>query len=221
MSTVADLEPMRTARIPLATLRFHPSNVRRELGDLSELAQSMREFGQLQAVRVHKRGSMFELLDGHRRLGAARIAGLRTLLAEIVPVRTEGRAITEMLETALHKADLTPGERRDAINRVLEIEHCTAAELATRYGVSQGTISRWRSAGDPAPARPASRMAPADGRRRVQHRPRPVQAAKVGEFADRWTERAAGAGLDAAGVAELLDELRALTAAVPASDGGE
>lgn len=212
----------RTARIPLSKIRSHPSNVRRELIDLHELKTSMTEFGQLQPIRVHQRGTMFELLDGHRRYAAAHLAGMRTLLAEIVPARTEGRAIAEMLETALHKQDLTPAERSAAINKLLDIEGCTGAELAIRYGVSQGTISRWRhwpttgyvpSQPSP-PSPPTSRIAPADGRRRVQHRPRPVPALKVRDFADQWADRAAGAGLDAAAVAELLAELRALTAPV-------
>ena len=69
----------------------HPRNPRKELGDVSELAESIRVSGVLQNLTVvparsESSGQLtgrYTVVIGHRRLAAAKLAGLDT-----VPSRT-------------------------------------------------------------------------------------------------------------------------------------
>src|ERR1700730_9031980 len=57
-----------------------PMNPRLDLGDLSELAASIGELGVLQALTVRPRtladDGTYEIVIGHRRAAAARLAGI-------------------------------------------------------------------------------------------------------------------------------------------------
>ena len=52
---------------------------RASLGDLRELAESIAHEGVLVPLMAERRGSMLQLLHGHRRWAAARMAGLATV----------------------------------------------------------------------------------------------------------------------------------------------
>jgi ParB/RepB/Spo0J family partition protein len=68
-------------RIPIADL-VHGANARGELGDVAELAQSLRTFGQQQPLLVESfEGGRWSVFDGNRRLKAGRAANLTHMLA--------------------------------------------------------------------------------------------------------------------------------------------
>lgn len=200
---LAEQSPLRTARIPLGKIRVHPRNLRLDLGDLTDLAESLKADGQHQLVEVHRKGEFFELLDGHRRFGASVIAGRRTLDCVVVPRRSDADAIRGMLATAVHARPLSPEERARGIEALIG-EGVTVTQIAADLGVTPDTVRRWRAweQVETAPRRPV-----------VVHRPHrtptTVSVRRVGELADRWTSRAAD-GLTADQAAELLAELRAL-----------
>ena len=52
-------------------------NIRKDYGDLTELAASIREHGVRQPVELNKQN---ELVDGYRRIKAAKSAGLKEIL---------------------------------------------------------------------------------------------------------------------------------------------
>jgi ParB/RepB/Spo0J family partition protein len=101
--------------LAVAELHPHPSNVREDLGDLTELAASLRAVGQLMPllVRPRPRSDGFVVQDGNRRLGALNLAGIQRALC-LVREDTDGAEdLTLMVASAMHK-QLTPLELANA-----------------------------------------------------------------------------------------------------------
>lgn len=215
----AEQRPPQVAPIPLRLLRVHPKNIRVDLGDLTDLADSLKHEGQHQLIEVHRKGSFFEILDGHRRFGAAVIARLRTLQAVIVPERSDREAIAGMLTTGLHARGLSPEERKNALDALVLQHNMSTAELAARCGVTADTIRRWRSTTSSPAHRPTpSASSHATSPRAPQPKPVPKWAQSVRSLADEWEQKCSPDGLHLDDVTELFRELRALTG-VQGGDG--
>jgi len=84
---------------------------------LEELTQSVHDHGLLQPIRVRTRGDRFEVVAGHRRLMAARRAGLRALPAIVVEI-DDDRALIEALIENIQREDLNPVDRGEALRRL-------------------------------------------------------------------------------------------------------
>ena len=64
--------------IKVERLLPHPQNPRKDLGDLTELANSIRENGIMQNLTVVPKGHGYHtIIIGHRRHAAAKLAGLK------------------------------------------------------------------------------------------------------------------------------------------------
>jgi ParB family chromosome partitioning protein len=72
-----------TRQLRLDELFLGEVNVRRDVGDLSELTESIKAQGVVQALTVRPVGDRFEIVAGRRRFEAARKAGLETIPAVI------------------------------------------------------------------------------------------------------------------------------------------
>ena len=121
-------------------------NVRTALGDLDELAASIRSEGLLQPIMVHRAdaaGVLFYVVDhGHRRLAACKLAGL-TEIPVIVSAERQGvdRPIAQLVEN-LQRADLNPLEEAEAFRGILaEMPALTQKALADRLGRSAPYVS--------------------------------------------------------------------------------
>ncbi|MBM9624473.1 ParB/RepB/Spo0J family partition protein [Streptomyces zhihengii] len=145
--------------LPLSLISLNPSNPRTELGDLSQLAGSLRDHGQKQAISIMSRfsyleanpgkedeleaGTKYVAIDGNSRLAAAREAGL----ADINVTLNEdlGSNPDEVLESALvaniHRRDLDPLDEARALQQLLSV-HGTQEALAARLHRSQGWVSQ-------------------------------------------------------------------------------
>jgi ParB/RepB/Spo0J family partition protein len=212
-----DAPASRLARISLTKLRAHPRNVRMDLGDLTELAESIRAEGLHQPIQVQPLGGgYFVIVDGHRRFGACVLAGLRTADVLIGPVRTTAQIVTTMLTTGVHAKPLTLAERQRALRILLDDERLPVSEVAAQLGVTAATIRRWRD-GDPTRERHAAADKPpgdAPASRPPRGRGRPpsnVGVRRITALAERWTERVDECGLTFGEAQLLLAELRALT----------
>lgn len=127
--------------VPLDRIRPNPRNVRADLGDLSELAASIRTRGVQQPLVVVPQGAdrPYLLLDGHRRYAAAEIAGLSAVPCIASTDRTDEQQDAHMIAAALHKG-LTPLEQAEAFARLRGRGHVTAA-IAAKTGYSESTIT--------------------------------------------------------------------------------
>lgn len=145
-------------QLALHYLAHNPDNPRETLGDVTELAGSLRDHGQKQALGIMTRDAyltanpgredeldaqaMYVVIDGNRRLAAAREAGLSSLKVMVDDSATD---TNELLESALvaniHREAFAPMEEAKALKQLLEI-HGTQDKLAKRLHRSQGWVSQ-------------------------------------------------------------------------------
>ena len=106
---------------------------------LSELAASIRRHGVLQPIVVSRSGDGYELVAGHRRVLAARLAGKSTIPAV---VRDE---VSDRLELALtenlQRTDLNAIEAARAYKLLMETYDLTQEQLAERLGKSRSAVA--------------------------------------------------------------------------------
>ena len=124
--------------IELGMIADSPHNTRLiRKGDRSikELAESMKEQGQLVPVIVRKKPGKvlgYELLAGKRRLAAAKLAGLTELRAEVVDV-DDAAAVAITVTENLQREDLTPLQEAQQLKVLLEQGKDTK-EIAAQLG---------------------------------------------------------------------------------------
>ena len=132
--------------LPVEQILPHAGNVRTEVGDTSELADSIRAKGILQPLLVAPhpdREGDFVLLAGHRRLAAAKAVGLMTVPATIRDDLTDPAAQLEvMLSENLQRTDLTVMEEATAYQTLLEFPGYSVESIARKTGRSASTVRR-------------------------------------------------------------------------------
>ncbi|MGC4106065.1 MAG: ParB/RepB/Spo0J family partition protein [Thermomicrobiales bacterium] len=133
--------------VPVELIDPHPSNPRRDLGDLSELARSIKAQGIRQNLLLVPReviaGALREdrytAVIGHRRLAAAKEAGLTEVPAVVDPTLTEAQQIELMLLENIQRSDLSPVEEAEGYQELLDLG-VTVAAIAKSTGRKAATI---------------------------------------------------------------------------------
>jgi ParB family chromosome partitioning protein len=145
--------------LPVNRISLNPDNPRSSLGDLTDLAGSLKTHGQKQAITVMNRDAYVKanpereadlepdtthvVIDGSSRLAAAREAGLDKLAVMVSD--NQGSTPEELLESALvaniHRQALEELDEARALQRLLEI-HGSQRALAKRLHRSQGWVSQ-------------------------------------------------------------------------------
>ena len=101
--------------IPIRQLYPHPDNPRKELGDLSELAASIKENGVLTNLTVRPRAEGgYEIISGHRRFHAAQLAGLDKIKVQVRDV-DDDQAIIDMVDANIQREHISPMEKARAL----------------------------------------------------------------------------------------------------------
>jgi len=161
--------------ISIDKLNPHPDNPRKDLGDLTELAASIKARGVLQnltgvpadagfckscAIYNGTLGKCevghderarppcphwitkgaYTVVIGHRRLAAARLAGLTELPCTVTEMDQKTQIATMLLEN-MQRSDLTPVEQAEGLQMMLDLgESVKAVSAAT--GLSETTVRR-------------------------------------------------------------------------------
>ena len=131
--------------IELADLAGHPRNVRRDVGDVTELADSIAELGILEPLLVAPNpapgdGPAYVVIAGHRRLAAAQVAALATVPCIVrADLTTDVQVTLAMLTENLQRTDLTPIEEATAYAQ-LELAGMTTKDIARRTGRARSTV---------------------------------------------------------------------------------
>lgn len=102
--------------------------VRKEIGDLSSLMQSMRDHGQLNPISITRDN---ELIAGHRRLLAARQLSWQYIEVHIVERDSDIERLELELEENVHRKDFSPEELLDGFRRLDKLRQ---PPLRTRIG---------------------------------------------------------------------------------------
>lgn len=134
--------------IETSKIYSHPDNPRKDLGDLEELTASIRVNGILQNLTVlpghwDANGTFtndgYTALIGHRRLAAAREAGLDTVPCVILEGTDRKEQIKIMLSENIQRADLSIKEQAQSFQLMFDLG-MSAKEIAEKSGFSSTTV---------------------------------------------------------------------------------
>ena len=134
-------------QISIDELFMHPNNPRKEVGDVTELAESIKANGLMQNLTVMpghwEKGSFqndgYTILIGHRRFTASKAAGLKELPCCVVTGLSDKEQISIMLNENMQREDLTFIEEADGFQMMLDLGD-TAEQIAETSGFSKQTV---------------------------------------------------------------------------------
>lgn len=137
--------------ISIDKLHPHPDNPRKSLGDLTELAESIKATGVLQNLTVvpwfdeetKEPGTAeqgYRVIIGHRRMAAARLAGLEELPCVITDIPYKEQLGTMLLEN-VQRSDLTVYEQAEGFQLMIDLGESVSG-IAEKTGFSESTVRR-------------------------------------------------------------------------------
>lgn len=133
--------------IPIDDLHPHPDNPRKDMGDLTELAESIKVNGVLQNLIVSMRWSDekkridgYRIVCGHRRHAAAKLAGI-TELPCIVACMTPQEEFRAMMMENVQRENLSAYEEAEGFQTMLDMGE-SVKQVAQTTGFSETTIRR-------------------------------------------------------------------------------
>ncbi|MFF3787299.1 ParB/RepB/Spo0J family partition protein [Streptomyces sp. NPDC001933] len=169
--------------LSLNLISQNPDNPREELRDLEGLAESIAEIGLVNAVTVasieayleerpHRaadldEGARYIIVDGHRRLAAARLAGAAKIRVSVdnALVSTDEALLEAAFVANVHRDDMNPLEQAQALRTLVDF-YGSQTKAAKRLGIAQSTISSKLSVLDLDPQLQADLV---EGRRKIEH----------------------------------------------------
>lgn len=137
----------KITNIPIADIKPHPKNPRKSVGDVTELAGSIKSNGIMQNLTVipdNDNDGKYIALIGHRRLAAAKLAELETVPCLIAVNLTEAEQVAIMLTENIHREALTAIEEAEGIQMMLDLGD-TVSDISNKTGMSETTIRRRRN----------------------------------------------------------------------------
>ena len=127
--------------IEVSKIHPHPDNPRKELGDLTELADSIKTNGIYQNLTVIPKDSdTYTAIIGHRRLSAAKLAGLEVVPC-IVTEMDEKTQLSTMLLENMQRSDLTVYEQAQGFQMMFDLG-TPVAEISEKTGFAETTVRK-------------------------------------------------------------------------------
>lgn len=118
----------------------HPENPRKDLGDLTELAESIKTNGIMQNLTVIPNNmGRYTVVIGHRRLAAAKLAGLSTVPCAVVYDMDHKTQLSTMLLENMQRSELTYVEQADGFQMMLDLGE-TVESISELSGFSVNTV---------------------------------------------------------------------------------
>jgi len=119
----------------VADLHPSPTNPRKRIGSLDDLVESIRAQGVLQPIVARPRSKGYEIVCGHRRTEAARVAGVAEIPA-VVRELSDDQVLEAQLVENLERADMHPLEEAEALARMLARPGWSQQRVAEKIGRS-------------------------------------------------------------------------------------
>lgn len=129
---------LRTVKV--ADLHPDPQNPREDVGDVEELAESIRQSGLLQPIVARQRGTALVVVAGHRRLAALQRLGVTDTEVLVARDMRPDDVLAAMLIENGQRRDLSPIEEARAFDRLKVSKAWSVDELAARVGRSSATV---------------------------------------------------------------------------------
>lgn len=118
----------------------HPCNPRKDLGDLTELAESIRLKGVMQNLTVVPLEREYRIVIGHRRAAAAKLAGVEEVPCIISNMSSHDQIETMLLEN-MQRTDLTVLEQANGFQMMLDFGE-SIESISRKTGFSESTVRR-------------------------------------------------------------------------------
>lgn len=129
---------MNIQNIDINLIDQHPENPRKDLGDLTELANSIKESGIHQNLTVVRNGERYTCIIGHRRLAASKLAGLKEVPCHVADMDYKTQLSTMLVEN-MQRAELTYIEQADGFQMMMNLGE-TVESIAEMSGFSKDTV---------------------------------------------------------------------------------
>lgn len=127
--------------IEVTKLLQHPDNPRKNIGDVTELAESIKARGILQNLTVvPAENGMYTVIIGHRRLAAAKQAGLTEVPCAVVDMDYKTQLSTMLLEN-MQRSDLTVYEQAQGMQMMFDLG-VPVAEIVEKTGFAETTVRK-------------------------------------------------------------------------------
>ena len=127
--------------IEVTKLLQHPDNPRKSIGDVTELAESIKARGILQNLTVvPAENGMYTVIIGHRRLAAAKQAGLAEVPCAVVDMDYKTQLSTMLLEN-MQRSDLTVYEQAQGMQMMFDLG-VPVAEIVEKTGFAETTVRK-------------------------------------------------------------------------------
>lgn len=126
---MSDYQSNQIKLINTSLIDPHPDNPRKNIGDVSDLAASVKANGLLSPLSVVPNGKRYRVIAGHRRLAACKQAGTGAVpcfVLDLDPLQQLEAMVTENCQ----REQLTVLEEADAIQGMLDLAD-TAETAAT------------------------------------------------------------------------------------------
>lgn len=145
------MESSNIVNIKAERIMAHPNNPRKNLGDLSELVESIKIHGIMQNLTViplvdvdpdatiGQEEEKYVTLIGHRRYAAGSQAGVTEFPCKIARGLSEREQMSIMLEENMQRADLTIWEQANGFQMMLDLGE-TEESIAEKTGFSKTTV---------------------------------------------------------------------------------
>ena len=105
--------------VPIEDIKVK-KRLRKEMGDINALADSLKRFGQINPIVITKKNV---LIAGERRLEAARSLGWRTINAVVADISDELTMVEYELEENIQRRDFTQEETEEAARKIHKLQN--------------------------------------------------------------------------------------------------
>jgi ParB/RepB/Spo0J family partition protein len=190
MTTATEPNAFASREIPLRDLVSSPLNRREILEDAADIVELGKSLAQRQEVDliVRPHGACYEVLDGNRRLAAARLTGLPSLRCQVREGCTDTDALKIIIVTQLHRANLDPLAEAGLVRRLIDCG-MTREACAAELGRPVSWVAKRAALTDLAPAWSGPKRpewASIGYLEVIARLPLPVQAELAEEYAEAW-----------------------------------
>lgn len=128
-----------TQFIDITQLRHHPNNPRKDIGDVTELAESIKKQGLIQPLLVTPHEDEYYVIAGNRRLEACKLAGVKDVYCELVKYVSDDDVIGLMLTENMLRQNLSSFEESNGFQLMLDMGK-TEADISKATGLKSDTV---------------------------------------------------------------------------------
>jgi ParB family chromosome partitioning protein len=130
----------RIRMIALQHIDPNPHQARSELGNISELMDSIKSKGILEPILVRSKGNRFEIIAGERRFIASKNLGLKEIPCIEMEVE-ENEAMEIALIENLQRKDLDLFEEADGLQSLIDLYAYNHQQVSEKIGKARSTIT--------------------------------------------------------------------------------